>query len=454
MAIDTAMSMSAQLSMRVSPSLIAFSHILGLSAVQLERLVEEELADNPALERAEVQACRLCGSNARPCCEADRPARPAGEHGALSRAGVDGNGSGLAALPHRASDAEQLLGDVLLVVAPEDRRVAAYVAHSLDERGFLPESPFDIALRLAVPVERVKGVIDAMRNVGPPGVAAENVRECLLLQIDDLQRRGDVPPLVRPLVADHLDQLALGKVRSVAAALGVTTVDVEAALDFVRERLRPFVTFSSAGPVQSRSLPPPDVVIEEHPDAPGEFRIEVVLRARALVAIDPFYARLAARLRRQAQENVAPGEREQIVAAVARARNFLNRLGRRDLTLKAVAEAVVARQRDFIIKGPAAHAPLTRSEVAEQVGLHESTVSRATAGKTVRLPDHTIVPFSAFFGSSSSAQAALREVVATEVSPLTDMQLATELAARGHRLARRTVAKYRADLGIPACSRR
>lgn len=442
MAIESGLAMSAQLSMRASPGLIAFSHILGLSAVQLERLVEEELAENPALERTDTTGCPRCGSESRDCWCAGGP---------RLITNPEGSGDALVALPDGTSDAERLLHDLLLVVGPDDRRLAAYVTHSLDGRGFLPETPAEIARTLCVAQSRVERVIAALRKVGPLGVAAADVRECLLLQLDHLETRTPAPALVRQLVADHLDALALGKVGSVAASLGVGRSDVEAALRFVRAHLRPYVTFEASGSATSGAGPLADVVIYERADAPGEYRVEVVGRARRSVALDPFYARLAARLRSDAPGNVGPSEREQILASVARARAFLNRLGQREVTVRTVAEAVVDRQRAFLRSGPVAHLPLTRTEVAQQLGLHESTVSRATAGKTVRLPDGSVVPFAAFFGGASSAQAVLRELVAAEATPLSDSQLSGELRSRGFDVARRTVAKYRGELGIPSC---
>jgi hypothetical protein len=135
--------------------------------------------------------------------------------------------------------------------------------------------------------------------------------------------------------------------------------------------------------------------------------------------------------------------------------------GRRAQTLAAVAVgfsplllATNGRQRGFLRDGPAAHVPLTRAEVARELGMHESTVSRAVNGKHLQLPDGWLVPMAELFGTARSAQELLRAVVAAEARPLSDDQLADRLSAGGHTVARRTVAKYRARLGIPPAALR
>ncbi len=141
-------------------------------------------------------------------------------------------------------------------------------------------------------------------------------------------------------------------------------------------------------------------------------------------------------------------ERARVVAQVAQARAFIERVERRRATLSRVARLVVAQQAAFLRNGTAALVPLTRAEVAEELGLHESTVCRTVAGRYVRLPGGRIVAFADFFRRSLGAEEALSQLVAAEGRPRSDTELAEELAARGFRIARRTVAKYRERLGI------
>jgi RNA polymerase sigma-54 factor len=143
-----------------------------------------------------------------------------------------------------------------------------------------------------------------------------------------------------------------------------------------------------------------------------------------------------------------------VAADIRRGRAFIRRLGERWSTIRRVMEATARDQRSFVLEGPAALHPLTRSHVAAQLGLHESTVSRAVAGRSALLPCGRVVPLSAFFTASLSAQAALRDLVARERRPLSDDELAAALTADGHPVARRTVAKYRSLLDIPPSTQR
>jgi RNA polymerase sigma-54 factor len=143
-----------------------------------------------------------------------------------------------------------------------------------------------------------------------------------------------------------------------------------------------------------------------------------------------------------------------MLADAARASAFASRLLERSATLARIASHVADRQRRYLRHGSIAHAPLTRAQVAADLGLHQSTVSRAIAGKRVRLPDGRVVPFADLFGSTRSVQEHLLAVVGAEERPLSDGELAAELRTRGHAVARRTVAKYRGQLGIPPRARR
>jgi RNA polymerase sigma-54 factor len=147
----------------------------------------------------------------------------------------------------------------------------------------------------------------------------------------------------------------------------------------------------------------------------------------------------------------APPEAE---ASIPRARSFLSQLQDRWSTLRRVAEYAVERQRDFLVDGETALKPLTRAEVAAALDLHESTVSRAVAGKYVLLPDQTIVALSRFFGVSGGIDGELRKLLESAEGPMSDQRLADRLREAGYPIARRTVAKHRARLGFTAAPMR
>jgi RNA polymerase sigma-54 factor len=438
------LAMATRLQLRVSPALLAFTEVLALPLGGLEQLVEQELATNPALERIDRPACPGCGlplvgDDCLACGDRDdrlRPSPPAAEDVAGARPDP----------PYRPSAAELLAAEVAPLLATGDRWLAAYLVGDLDGRGLLGRDACAVAAELAVDVARVAAVIDAIRAVGPPGVCAVDVRDCLLRQLEPFEARGEAPALLRPIIAGHLEDLGRGRTGAVAAALGASHADVLAARDFLRRHLRPYATLPE--PAELPLPAPPDVVIRASAGDPGRFEVEVVESGGVGVRLDPAWPRLAVEARRRPWLVPEP-ERQRLLADATGARTFLDRLAERSRVLRRVAGHVAERQQAYLRDGPAAHAPLTRAEVAAAVGLHESTVSRAVAGKWVRLPDGRVVPFAELFGSTRSVHDSLLAIVSGEDRPLTDGELAAELHARGHAVARRTVAKYRSQLGIP-----
>jgi RNA polymerase sigma-54 factor len=187
----------------------------------------------------------------------------------------------------------------------------------------------------------------------------------------------------------------------------------------------------------------PDIVVTERPDEEGAYDVALSEDERIGLALSPLYERLADR-----PEALSNEERARVNAQVEQARSFIARIGRRRATLRRVACVVVARQRTFVREGAAALKPLTRAEVAHELGLHESTVGRVVSGRYVQLPSGRIVPFRQFFRASLGAEEALTQIVAEEEHPRSDKELAELLAVRGFDVARRTVAKYRGQLGI------
>jgi RNA polymerase sigma-54 factor len=219
---------------------------------------------------------------------------------------------------------------------------------------------------------------------------------------------------------------------------------VLAARHFLHEHLRPWAMLPE--PPLAPVPAPPDVVVRDTPGNPGRLEVEVLETGRLAVRLDPAWARLA----EEGSSLLSAAEHRRVRDQVAGAGALLRGLARRRATLARVAGYAAERQLPRLRRGPAAHAPLTRAAVAEALGLHESTVSRAVAGKRLRLPDGCVLALAELFGTARSAHDSLRAVVASEDRPLADGELTRALRAHGHHLSRRTVAKYRAQLGIPA----
>jgi RNA polymerase sigma-54 factor len=415
------MTMAPTVRMEVSPAQVAFSEMLVLPCAALESLVEAELSTNAALERLDAGECPICRgawSTRCPACAVPRRNRPTQV--------VEDIGDGAAAEP----DTHALLRAVRLETTAREARIAECVVDSLDEHGRLDRSCMEIAGELGVPEPAVARVLDVVREIGPPGIGATSVSECLLLQLDALGLDDDCARLARAVIADHLPALARGRFVSIAKALGVSRADIEEVLALIRRRLRPYPAFD--GNASSRSsYVVPDVVIREHDRIAGTFTVELV---------EPALMRLGIR-----SDRSAPAD-----GSIARAKAFLAHLHDRWDTLRRVTEYTVQRQQEFLVAGETELEPLTRAEVAAALDLHESTVSRAVADKFALLPDGTTVPLSRFFGVSGGVDGELRKLLESADGPMSDQRLADRLREAGYPIARRTVAKHRARLGFAA----
>jgi RNA polymerase sigma-54 factor len=420
------MSMAPRVGLEVSPALVAFSEMLSMPCAAMQTVVENELSANAALERLDGGECPICRGTWRtrcPVCTVPTRRREAvtGFAAAVDR-------------PAPEPDAHTLLRDVRMETGTTDAPIAECLIDSLDEHGRLDRSCSEIAAELNVDEAAVRRVLHVIRRCGPPGVGATDVAECLLLQLDALGLDDDERTrLARAVIADHLPALARGRFASIARALDVSRAQVEDVLDLIRQRLRPYPAFDGNALANS-SYVVPDVVVSEHAEIAGTFVVELV---------EPAVTRLGVRRRPRAAD-----------ASVSRASSFLGQLRDRWETLRRVAEYAVERQQEFLAGGPQALRPLTRAEVAAELELHESTVSRAVADKQVLLPDGTIIPLARFFGVSGGVDAELRRLLESADGQISDQRLADRLCEAGYPIARRTVAKHRARLGFSAAAMR
>jgi RNA polymerase sigma-54 factor len=214
----------------------------------------------------------------------------------------------------------------------------------------------------------------------------------------------------------------------------------------MRQHLRPFPLerASDGGSSADTSYLMPDVIIREEHD---RLVAEVVESRRFYLRLSPLYQELSQATARSHQD-ISTEEREHLSTFVSRARLFLTNLRQRRETIRRIAEYLIERQEQFLRHGVRHLEPLTRAEVAAAIGVHESTVSRATANKYVQIPNKEIVPFSHFFTASLSVKDVIQELISNEATPLTDQDIVEILRKRGFDVARRTVTKYRGQLGI------
>lgn len=450
--------------LEVSPELVLSGQLLQWGALDLEQAVAQELEDNPALELEDEGRCADCGA----LTSGERCPICAGENRSLAEAlrrGLSGARSAGFDPEDDRGDwdpwervsagiplSEHLLRQLESALDAPDHPIARVLVGSLDGHGFLDASVDELADWAGASPSRVERVLTVLQEQDPAGVGARGVRECLLIQLRG--REGQHVRLARSIVADHWEMLADGRLDRLAGASGVPETQVMAALRYVHRSLNPYPAhaysrgsrgMSAEGPAFVR----PDLIIQPAPEGDG-FQVALPDEHRYRFRIQRLYRELLA-----AEGEDQDADQAHIQGQVGRARLFLEAFHRRWRTLHRVADALVEHQADFLRRGAGHLRPLTRTELADWLGLHESTVSRALADKFAQLPDERIVPVSDFFDGSLPAKEAIRGMIAAETQPLSDGQISDRLAGAGFPLSRRTVAKYREAMGIlPAPLRR
>jgi len=464
-----------QQGLNISAKLIASIKILQCSAEELEQSIAHEMDENPALEVDEQAQCLRCGTaltmGVCPACDGQvdesfaDPQRDLANWDELHYPGhdlavaEDSEYDPLDYVRSAGTLSEYLLRQLGALLPREDQPIAEYLVGSLNSHGYLTVSVAEIASTLEVPEEHVQLVLQALQSLDPPGIGARDLRECLLIQLESFEENGVSPPIARRLLEEYLRELGEHHFAEIAREIGVSGSQVKAAWRFIRSNLNPYPAHAfesddvpdlglAAGPDRNVMVRP-DVVIRR---AQQGFEAEVVERRRFRFNLNSVYHSLYQQCKTHSagRAELSEQERQHVRHYASRARFFMDCVAQRWDTLTTISDALITHQYEFLDKGIRFLKPLTRGELAEYVGLHESTVSRATANKYVLLPTGRTIPFDDFFDGSLAAKDALRELIASEDSgkPYSDEELASLLRLRGIMLARRTVAKYREALGI------
>ena len=324
-----------------------------------------------------------------------------------------------------------------------------YLAELVDEDGWLAQEDLDGLSGMKIPQALVDQALDALQGLDPPGVGARSLSECLLLQ---LSRRGGTDRTAMEIAARFLPELGRKRYAAIAQALGV---GVEA----VREAER---TIAALEPHPGRAFQPAEAAVYVRPDvfvAELEGELRAVLNDYYLprVSVNDYYLRLL-------KSSDEKETRDYLRQKLRQARWLLDSLERRGSTLRRCAEALLEVQRPFFAGETGELAPMTLSTLAQRLEVHPSTVSRAVQGKYLQCRQGTF-PLRWFFSRPVGGGAVSRQAVKQTMlvlirgedpqRPLSDQILCRLLADRGIRVARRTVTKYRLELGVgPSAARR
>ena len=319
-----------------------------------------------------------------------------------------------------------------------------FLIGSLDDRGFLHTSVEDLSLQHGVPLDDLHAAKAVLISFDPVGVGADDLRECLLIQLDRLGKRQS---LAYRLVDIHLDDLANKRFPILARKIGMPIEQISRASDFISTLdPRPASRFN----VSSNSYVTPDIIVERQA---GEW-------VPVMNNDDLPHLRLSNAYKDMLTQSGSSGEVRDYIRDKIRSGKFLIRsIHQRQQTIHKIAVQILAHQQEFLEKGTSFLRPLNMAQVAGEVGVHETTVSRAISGKYMATP-HGVFELKFFFShglktnsgedlSNTSVKNAIADLIKNEPKskPLSDDKLAKILDKQGIKVARRTVAKYREALG-------
>ncbi len=467
--------------MKLAPRMIQSMEILQLPLNALEERIEQELESNIALERVETAPEEVeaptAPSESRETSDSEGFSRldelernyaedfeerhSLSESFRLRRQAEEGLGSKMEAMANTAAREEGLTDQLIhqwdLAEVPEDVRAAGHhLINYIDADGYIRTDLATIIDQAphGLGGEAIEAALEPLQRwLEPAGIGARDLRECLLLQIDALEEEDPQRDfaVARRLIEHHLADIEANRLPKICEQTGLSMEELKAGLESLRGlNPRPGRRLVS----ESAAVIIPDAAVE-YDDTTDEYTVTLRGERIPRLRINAEYEKMAL------DRNVDKSTREFIDGNVSQARWLIGAIEQRNNTLLRVLRAVVAHQREFFEQGPQALKPLPMTLVADQLGVHVATVSRAVNGKWVETP-RGVLPLRKFFSAGTETESGddmsweavrdlLREIIEAEdrSNPLGDDKLAAELEKRGVKIARRTVAKYRDQLNIP-----
>jgi len=485
MRLEHSLSQRMSLDMRLAPRMIQSMEILQMPVMQLQERINQELQENPVLELVREQDGETLDRDTLRELRRDDDIGvlkmdPVGgeadfnrldsmtrDYGDLidtesrpSRAGREDLADKHHDLMQNAPDREPCLLDHLLEqvpfieAPPEILALVRYLAEAVDENGYLSGDLPMLALAHdpAVELETLEDALDCLQRLDPPGVGGRDLKEVLLLQVNRNTPRAE---LVRQLINHHLEDIQHNRLPAIQKRTGRDLADIREAIEALRHlNPRPGAGFSGT---RAMALIP-DVIIEKQED--GDYSVRLKDDLVPNLRMNPEYKLLAKN--RQAD----PSTRDFLKRKVTSAEWIIDAIEQRKNTLERVTRAIVARQRKFLDMGPEHIEPLKMQQIADDVGVHVTTISRAVDDKYAQTP-RGILPLKRFFGGGTTTASGediawenikrkLTELVGAEDkrNPLSDEELVDRMGKEGVPIARRTITKYRKMLNIPSSRER
>ncbi len=428
--------------------------LLGLNAQELNARIEAALAENPALELLEGRHCPSCGRTLRSgaSCQACTQTKTQGDEPlvflAPTDSGFSAEGRSGEELPEDYTGAQpETLGTYVLrqiatELDPLEQEIAAHILTGLDEDGLLTFPLLEVARYHHVPLVVVEEVVQRIQQADPLGVGSSSPTEALLVQLKSLGHQAPNAELCAKAIREGMTMLGKRQYAELGNLLGVSKAKAEQIADFITHNLSPYPARAHWGNLGTPNTDAPstysrpDIAIRQQEDQ--RLVVEVMWPLRGLLRVNPLFQQAL----REAPEDKA----EQWKLDLEQANLLIKCLAQRNHTIVRLMQILAVLQRHFITAGDAHLKPITRAAIAEELGVHESTISRAVSGKSVQLPSGKIVPLAQFFDRSLHIRTALKQIIRQETQEgktYSDTKLARLLEQQGFAIARRTVAKYR-----------
>ncbi len=475
MEMKHSLNMSLRPALIMTPRLQQALKLLQVPTIELQQILKQEIMQNPLLEEVDdVMENEDLAEENSPDEEANKEAEDPADEDQIDWSDYLQDGLDKTYVPQSEAPAEFLekvpvtrttLAESLreqlhfLELSPGHLLLAEFLVGSLDERGWLATPMEEIVQATGRPVEEVEAVLKVIQALEPVGVGARDLRECLLIQLD---ARGERDTLAWRLIHDQFDNLVNRRFPEISRQLKVSVEEVQAAADVIATlNPRPGLQVSAEDP----RYVVPDLLVERVDE---EYVVLLNDRHLPRLRISSAYEGVLRDRKKKSEMNAGEAKtREYIQGKLNSARWLIQTIEQRRRTMIKVMSCIIREQREFFDKGIAFLRPLTLQQVARQIDMHESTVSRVCSGKYVQTP-RGVFELKFFFSSgleteggedvsARSAKDIIKTLIEEEdkTDPLSDQRIAELLHEKGLRIARRTVAKYREQLNIlPARFRR
>lgn len=446
-------------SLTMTPQLQQAIRLLQLPVLDLSAQIQEALEENIMLEMEDLPDVPKTSAETTAEIETIR-AEDSWQSSSMERiqdGGWNGEGRPVSEFADESGQSlrEHLLWQLELEdFSPREALIGEALIDSINDDGYLTADPEEItdsiAVEAGVTIDEIEEALRKVQRLDPVGVGARSLSECIVLQLQQLAPGTPELELAIAMASEHLPQIAAREYGEIRRSLRTSEEAFEVALALVK----------SCNPKPGQAVSPaaaeyviPDVFVRK---IDGRWQVEVSASGIPRLSVNQQYAKL---LR-------GSGDHAVLRTQLQEARWLVRSLEIRNETLMKVATCIVSRQREFLEHGDEAMKPLVLRDVAESIGMHESTISRVTTNKYMHTP-RGVFEFKYFFSShlatvggedqsSTSVRAKIRKLIGAEnpAKPLSDNKIASLLADEGITVARRTVAKYREAMKIPSSSDR